>query len=582
MSTTLKIFYDGKPAKKILWKDNYSKIKELKLLIETSLKLENCYTGIFGQSETGLIPLTTDKEIDEFKTFCNQKKCITIEVYTSELSRDDSYITKNYNDLYRPIISTSSILKYQKTEDNLHKSNFEKFKTLKTANFLEFSNENYSPYHVVRKLEGYLRSEGFTRLLESEKWELITGKKYYVKRGHFSALIAFVVPSQVDTEKVFFKIIGTHCDSPCLRLCPLSKISTGNYLQLDVQNYGGGLWKTWFDRELCIGGRVTLKNKSDPNKLEVKIYTSKEPFAYIPSMCPHLQNIIDETPLNPEIHLRPIISILGKTGVDEISTYEFLLEDIANTLNVPKELIVDAELCLADATKARVFGPSNEFLAASKMDNTVSAWAGLDAIISVGAKTESMPENGLAVMAAFDHEEIGSQSSTGANSEFLPNILQRIINAISTDKTPSFDLVKRAIARSYLVSADMGHASNPNYPEYFKQNYKTTINHGILVKTNDNLRYTTTSISRTIFRNIALEKQIPLQNYVGRNDKHSGSTIGPMLSSLLGIESIDVGGALLGMHSIRELIGVNDLVNYAELFKGVFQAKQVLIVDDFK
>jgi aspartyl aminopeptidase len=594
MPNTLRVLNESKPHKKICWKEDFSKMSELKSLVTSTLKLENCFVGIFGVGENGMRFLKTDEDVREFLEEQKDVPTVTIDVYCTPISQDDTFLTKDYAPLYSPTQTYSgepkladvpeAPKKYPKTSVDARKKDWEGLKTLKSASFVDFSLGNYSPYHVVRKLEGHLIAEGFIRLNEASKWDLVPGGKYYIKRGHYSAIVGFIVPPKIDADQAYFKIVGTHCDSPCIRLCPKSKIVNGGYLQLDVQSYGGALFKTWFDRELSIGGRVTVRSKEDPSKLTVLIYSSKGPLAFIPNMCPHLQNTIDETPLNNEVHLRPIIGLGENPSAWGLAGdhFDFILNDIATSLKVPKESIVDTELCLADATPARVFGPSMEFLAASKMDNTASAWAALDAILNVSEKPESLPAQGIPVMVAFDHEEIGSQSIGGAFSEFLPDVLKRVVHSLSGDKGVSFELFKRASARSFFISADMGHATNPNYREYFKTNYQTALNKGVLVKTNDSHRYTSTSVSRSILKAIADEHSIPLQHYVGRNDKRSGSTIGPMLSSLLGMTTIDVGGALLAMHSIRELIGVEDLANYSELFRFAFLAKQAEVNDVFK
>lgn len=580
MPKTLKILLDGQVQRKIIWKNRYLKITELRSTIKELLKAEDCFVGLFGVVEGGSKMLNCNDDIYDFLMCTNEADTVVIDVCCTPISRDETYLTRNYSKL-PACVRTGAQKEYVKVDPTLRKTDFGAFKALKSANFIEFSKGNYSPYHVIRKLEGHLIAEGFLRLKESDKWNLVPGGKYFIKRGHYSAVIAFIVPQKISAEDAFFKIIGTHCDSPCLRLNPVSKIKNEGYLQLDVNTYGGALWNTWFDRELAVGGRVVVKHATEANKLEVCLYSSKSAFAYVPSMAPHLQSVVGETALNPEKHLRPVV------GTDEKSTagaphFDFIMDDIANQLNVPKSMIVDAELCLADATPATIFGPSKDLLAASKMDNSVSAWAGLDAIIMTTLKLETLPANGIPVMACFDHEEIGSTSTGGANSELLPDVLKRIIHTLATDKSAQFELFKRASARSYFISADMGHAVHPNYSEYYKSNYLPVLNKGVLVKTNDSLRYTSTSVSRAYLKSIAEENGIPLQNYVGRNDKKAGSTIGPMLSSLLGIESIDIGGPLLAMHSIRELAGVDDIANYAELFRFAFLANQPSIDDTFK
>lgn len=349
MPSVLKILRESETFKKVVWRDELKSIAELKSLVTKAMALENCFVGLFGVVSGSLKMLNSDADVREFLTEVGGGATATVDVYCTPLSRDETFITRDYGTLYNPKASATPSevagpAPYPKTDPSLRKTDFDAFKALKSSNFVEFTHGNYSPYHVIRKIEGHLITEGYIRLKESEKWDLVPGGKYYIKRGHYSAIISFIIPSKIDADQAFFKIVGTHCDSPCLRLCPYSKIENGDYLQLDVTAYGGALWKTWFDRELAIGGRVTLKHKDIPNKLDVQLYSSKSAFAYVPSLCPHLQNTIDETPLNPEYHLRAIVGsdekgLAGKKSGDRSSSphFDFILDDIAHPAQRPQE-----------------------------------------------------------------------------------------------------------------------------------------------------------------------------------------------------------------------------------------------------
>jgi len=556
-------------SKKITWKHQYGCLQSFKSFLSTLISVAESSLHLMGKTEKTFLMLTDQTTYNKWLNDNYDQFSVTIKLVKFALNLSKTLTTEQKKNVTKP-----AKFKHMKFTDK--KASYAEYKKLKIGNFLEFSAKNFSPYHVVFKFEGYLLAAGFTRLDERKPWDLKVGGKYYIKRGFYSAIIAFVVPPNCDIKNIYFKLLGTHADSPCLRLANKNKIKTEGYWQLAVQTYGGALWKTWFDRELGIGGRVTIRDAEDDSKMEIMLYTSQTPLAFIPSLCPHLQKVVEENELNPEIHLRPIVgSLLEEVESGSTSTrkgdasdgsFKFILNDISNQLQIPVESIVDVDLCLADWADARTFGPADEFVAASKLDNNLSAWAALDAITRVADEIENLKDSGIPFIMCFDHEEIGSGSFTGADSDFVEASLSRIICNLSKNIGPQVEIFRSALANSYLVSADVGHSFHPNYPQYFKDNYKPSVNQGILIKTNDAQRYTTTAITRPIIRHLADKNQIPIQDFIVRNDKPCGSTIGPFMSKRLGLLSIDVGAPVLAMHSIREFSGTEDLVSYSDLF----------------
>jgi aspartyl aminopeptidase len=556
-------------TKKITWKHQYGCLQTFKAFLANLTSANESEIHVMGKTETTFLMLTDQNIFNKWLSENFEQFSVTIKLIKFGLKLNKPLALGQAKGQSKP-------MKFKHMTFAEKKTAYSEYKKLKVGNFLEFSSKNFSPYHVIFKLEGYLLATGFTRLDEKKPWDLKAGGKYYIKRGFYSAVVAFIIPPNADINEVYFKLLGTHADSPCLRLANKNKFKTEGYWQLAVQTYGGALWKTWFDRELAIGGRVTIRDQEDDTKIQVKLYTSQEPLAFVPSLCPHLQKVVEENELNAELHLRPIIGSLLEE-LESVSTssrkaniaddnYKFLLNDISNQLQIPVESIVDVDLCLADWADARAFGPADDFIAASKMDNTLSAWAALDAITRLADETEGLKDSGIPFIMCFDHEEIGSASFTGADSDFVESTLSRIVSNLSKNTGSQTELFRTALARSYLVSADVGHSFHPNYPQYFKDNYKPTVNKGILIKTNDSQRYTTTSVTRPILRNLAEKYEIPIQDFIVRNDKPCGSTIGPFMSKRLGVASIDVGAPILAMHSIREFSGTEDLVSYADLF----------------
>lgn len=444
--------------------------------------------------------------------------------------------------------------------------------------FINFNTNLVSPYHVVNKVKLELESAGFVGLKESDKWELKKGNKYYIIRGH-SSIISFTIPKNFSTANTAFKIIGSHVDSPCLRLAPKSKLVKNDIKQAYVQLYGGGLWDTWLDRDLTIGGRVVV---SDPNEgLKTMLYFSEKPIAILPNLCIHLRNDGNDMKYNYENNFRPILASTVFDTFDENSKnsgisnqlLNSLIKDICDKLKIQEADIIDYDLCFADANEPKFTGINEEFINSARLDNVFSVFSATESLIQ--ASKDFSDEDDICVSMGFDHEEIGSQTYVGADSAFLSDIMSRIIENIidNNEKIDLNEIYKRIISRSFILSCDMAHSVHPNFEEYHHNNHKPTVNNGIVLKINANQRYTSDAMSQAIFKTIAKRCEVPVQPFIVKNNSRCGSTIGPMIASGNSLLSVDIGAPQYAMHSIRETCGTLDTYYYVTLMKEFYNNK---------
>lgn len=432
--------------------------------------------------------------------------------------------------------------------------------------FMTFNKNALSPYHAVSNLMKICQSKNFLLLNEDEPWTLEKGKTYFLMRGGLSAFMAFHVPKNYQQSESCLKIFGTHCDSPCIRLAPKFTTSANNYEQVCVQMYGGGIWHTWYDRDLILGGRVVIRENG---KLKYKLYQTEKPVAKISTLAIHLQKERNKLEINKETDLRPILSsvILNEIAPGQESNKEKLTglqKNLSAQLGCKFDEIVNFDLCFADSNPATIFGMNEEFISASRIDNLYSVFCSIEAFIEFVESQETTSD--ISVLSVYDHEEVGSQTFVGADSNFGPAVYKRIIEGLNPNcRNDLFDTV---IARSLLISADMAHSIHPNFPGNHQKNHEPEINKGIVLKVNCNGNYTSDAISGAVAKNIALKNNVPLQEFIVHNQSPCGSTIGPLLSSHLGCLSVDIGAPQLGMHSIRETAGVMDFDYYKRLFLG--------------
>ena len=453
--------------------------------------------------------------------------------------------------------------------------------------------KSVSPYNFVEHAKKELKSSGFTQIYESDPWNLEPGKKYFYTRNN-SCIIAFNVGQKFNPEESCFKIIGAHTDSPSLRIAPNSYNPKGKIERYNVQYYGGGLWFTWLDRDLSLAGKVIFKDNE--GKLTSKIIQVEEPIFFIPNCPPHLKSGSERESLtiNKENHLKPLIATLK---VNEILNEEEEKEDDENpkdkklgkTLRkiILKELnkdcekpiinsdeqIIDYDLVLYDSQSPNLIGLNKEFLASGRLDNLGSSIPALYAMINASKDELLAEQSSINIIALFDSEEIGSMTYQGADSNFFLMHLKRIFSqSLNITKTPySEDLYMRFMAKSYVISADLAHAYNPNYSDKFQSEHKNLMQQGVVLKINVNGRYSTESENAAVFKELGKLCNVPIQEFIVRQDSPCGTTIGPITSAKIGIKSVDVGIAQLAMHSIREQLGIVDLYYYRTIFEEFFK-----------
>jgi len=437
-----------------------------------------------------------------------------------------------------------------------------------TTDFLSFIHESPTPFHVVDNSASLLKAAGFEQLQERASWsdKIKTGGKYFYHRNQ-STIVAFTVGSQYKPGNEF-KVIGAHTDSPVLKVKPISNKSANGYLQVGVECYGGGLWHTWFDRDLTLAGCVIVEKNG---KFTREVLNLKRPLLRVPSLCIHLQTTDERAAFkfNKETNLQPIISLvestLNKEGSGAGGAHSpVLLGLVAEELGVGVDSIKDLELTLTDTQPGQTWGAENEFLSSPRLDNQAHCYTGLSALLQHSADLSA--DSGVSMLVCFDHEEIGSASAQGAGSPVMSEAISRVLGCFDT----SDEMLKITIRNSFLVSADVAHAVHPNYADKHEKQHQPLLNKGTVIKTNSNQRYATNAETGFILREIARRGGVPVQEFVVRNDCPCGSTIGPIISSKVGIRTVDLGIPSLSMHSIRETMGVKDIASNIKLFKTFF------------
>ncbi len=409
---------------------------------------------------------------------------------------------------------------------------------------IDFLQNSPTAYHACDSATELLLSRGFTRLLETEDWELQAGGKYFILRGG-SSLIAFTVGS-LDT--LSFKIAASHVDSPALKLKENAVRKAGAYATLNVEKYGGGLWYTFFDRPLKLAGRVVKKEGA-----ALKSQTVLSPFTLtIPSLAIHQnRGVNDNLSVNPQVDLQPLVGVFG----EELSS-DALVEKIAG------ENVISYDLFLVNADIPYSFGFNDEFLASPRVDNLTSVSASLEGLTAGGE------HGGVAVVALLDNEETGSRSPQGADGDFLENALRRITYALRFDDNEYY----KALASSFLLSLDNAHATHPNHPEKSDPTNIVTMGEGVVIKCHANKSYVTDGISSAIVKTILSEADVPYQSFFNRADVESGSTLGTLAQRHVSIPAADIGIPQLAMHSACECFAKADYLALVQALTAYFAA----------
>ena len=409
-----------------------------------------------------------------------------------------------------------------------------------TEALIDFLKNGSSPFHVVEKTEKILQKEGFQKLDIKDKWNIEENQKYYVVKND-SAIIAFTTGNK-EILKEGFKIIGAHTDSPSIKIKPQPEFEDEDYyLKLNTEVYGGPILNTWFDRPLTIAGRVSILKDGEIENININF---KEPLLIIPNLAIHLNRKINEgQKIDKQKDLIPIM----KTIEEDEEIEDYLIQLIADRLDINKDNLLDFDLYLRDTEAPIIMGSEKEFLSAGQIDDLGMAQAGLQALINSN-------EPGFNLLVLFDNEEIGSNTDVGADSPLLSNLLERIVYALNQSREDYLQIIEN----TFMISADMAHAVHPNYADKHDPTNKPVINNGPVLKVSSNRRYTTDSYSGGYIKKLCKENNIPYQNFVNNSNEKGGSTIGPINLRHLGVKSVDIGNAVLSMHSIRELYGLKD------------------------
>jgi aspartyl aminopeptidase len=428
------------------------------------------------------------------------------------------------------------------------------------SDLLSYLDASVTPYHAVARARRMLEDAGFVDLREADRWALNAGDRAYVVRGGTS-LVAFVC-GQVAPQDAGFVLVGAHTDSPNLRLKPNADVSRAGYLQLGVEVYGGVLLSTWLDRDLSIAGRVLVDEGSDHHTAHLVDFG--RPLLRIPNLAIHLNRNVNTEGLvlNAQQHLAPV---LGLSSPSPIRLQHLLAEELRHA-GQPSDpdRIVGFDLSLYDTQRATTSGVRGEFIHSARLDNLASCFSALDALC--GADEPCDATRGIVL---YDHEEVGSLSSQGAYSSFLRQVLDRVTHACGGDGPDAF---ARAMARSFLISADMAHAVHPNYADKHEPNHQPVLGGGPVIKSNANQSYASDGEGMARFAQLCREAQVTPQHYVVRSDLACGSTIGPITAGELGIRTVDVGSPLLSMHSIREMAACSDADALSRVLSTFFSA----------
>ena len=420
---------------------------------------------------------------------------------------------------------------------------------------IEFIDESPSTYHVVKNCSDILDENGFERIMPREKWEIKKGGKYFLKKSS-STIIAFTVGENFDVKKGF-KIFGAHTDSPCFRIKPSPEIVTENVVRLNTEVYGGPILSTWFDRPLSIAGRVIVRGEDTFFPKTIKIRIDK-PLLTIPNLAIHQNREVNNgVKIDKQNDVLPVISLINKNFEREGYLERIILEKTG----IKKEDIIDFDLYLYATEKGCLLGANEEFMSSPKIDNLASVYTGL-----IGLVEAEENQDRINVFVAFDNEEIGSATKQGADSNYLLNTLERISLALGLNREDFLQMLES----SYILSADAAHAAHPAHLGKTDPTNRGKINEGISIKISAKQKYTSDGYSIAVIKQLVEGTEIQIQPFVNESNELGGSTIGPISSTHLDVDGVDLGIPMFAMHSVRELCGIFDVFYLKELAKEFF------------
>ena len=420
-------------------------------------------------------------------------------------------------------------------------------------------------FMAVALIKNELNNAGYTCLDEGEEWKIEPGGKYYLTRND-SAIFAFRVGSAHPAD-AGFRIIAAHSDSPCFKLKPSPEIvGEGGVISLNVEKYGGGIMYTWFDRPLSISGRVMLRGEDALHPV-CRVIDLCRPVATIPHLAIHFNRAVnDGNPLSVQKDMKPVAGYFSPERLKYHEQRGGLVKSlVAEHLDVDPKEIIGMELSLYPFEKACRTGVHGEYLQSGRIDDLSMAFCALEALLDEDKKRD-LPAH-TDVMAIFDNEETGSATKQGAHAPVLRHAMQRICNALDGKKSDSF---YRALAKSFLVSADDAHAWHPNYNEKYDPTNHPVIGGGPVVKVNANCKYMTDAYGQAVFASLCDEAGVKCQWFVNHGDVAGGSTLGNILTAQLDVAGVDMGAAIWAMHSATETAGVSDHEDITRVFRRFY------------
>lgn len=404
---------------------------------------------------------------------------------------------------------------------------------------IAFIDASPSPFHASAEARRRLTAAGFTEVPLTGDWPSGAGRYVTVDGG---SLFAWVVPAGSPPHAAI-RLLGAHTDSPALRVKPRPDTGRAGVRQLGVEVYGGAIRNSWLDRDLGLAGRVVVRTPEGP---QVRLLQVHRPVLRVPQLAIHLDRELNTggLKLDPQQHLVPIWS-LGDPDPGGFTRF------LAAELNVPAGDVLSHDVVTYDLAGGTLAGVGEEFVSSGRLDDLGCAHATVTALSEIADR----PAAGhISALVLFDNEEVGSESATGARGAWLGRQLERSVLARGGGR----DDFLRAVAGSVHVSADMTHATHPNYPDRHEPQHQIALNGGPVVKVSANVNYATTALTHAAFVLAAQQAGVPVQYFVNRSGVRSGSTIGPFVAAGLAMPTVDVGNPALAMHSARELCGSQD------------------------
>ena len=403
----------------------------------------------------------------------------------------------------------------------------------------EFVDASPSPFHVCATVAGRLRAAGYTELAETDRWTGTDRGRFFTVRG--GSVLAWSGAG----HRRPFRIVGAHTDSPNLRVKQHPDRVVAGWQVVALQPYGGAWLHSWMDRDLGLSGRLSIRDPDAEGGVRQELVRIDEPLLRVPQLAIHLAEDRATVRIDPQRHLNAVWGTGGRP--------RSLRDHVAERAGVAPRDLLAADLMTHDLSPSRIIGAQGDLVSAPRLDNQGTCYAGMEALLA------AEPGGYLPVLVLFDHEEVGSSSDRGAQSDFLLTTLERIVLGWGGDRQDFL----RLLTASTVASGDMAHATHPNYPDRHEPGHLIAVNGGPVLKVQPNLRYATEGRTAAVFELACSKAGVPLQRYEHRADLPCGSTVGPITAARTGIPTVDVGAPQLAMHSARELMGADDVSAYA-------------------